>query len=228
MKGRHQVVAIPDQVAQLLERDQRNLSVPCERHHGPSDLDEPAAGQMAKVLYDYHHLNTLEILPDTPLGREDRRFRAGNYLVCLRNVHTIAVLDQDDHGVTWSWGPGELDMPHMPTMLPDGRVLLFDNGRGRGFSRVLELDPASEAIVWSYEGTPRESFFSALRGGVQRLENGNTLICESERGHVFEVTPDGEIVWDFWNPEIVDGKRKRIYRFHRLPAERVEPFLEKG
>jgi len=177
--------------------------------------------------YDYYHLNTIEILPDTPLGRKDPRFRAGNLLICLRNADLILILDQDDLSVAWSWGPDDLDLPHMPTMLENGNLLIFDNGKYRGFTRVIELDPVREKIVWEYRGDPPESFFSELRGSVQRLDNGNTLICESERGHAFEVTKEGEKVWEFWNPALKHGKRKRIYRFMRYPTSTVEPLLKK-
>ena len=171
--------------------------------------------------FDYYHLNSVEILPETPLGQQDSRFRAGNLLVCLRNVDLIVVLDQDDHSVTWSWGTDTLDLPHMPTMLPNGNILIFDNGKYRKFSRVLEIEPASGEIVWQYEGDPPESFFSKWRGSAQRLSNGNTLICESERGYVFEVTPEGEKVWEFWNPDLKGDQRKRIYRFMRVDAAQL-------
>ena len=88
-------------------------------------------------------------------------------------------------------------------------------------TRVLELEPLSQEIVWVYEGDPAESFFSMRRGSNQRLPNGNTLICESEKGHVFEVDAVGERVWEFWNPEIRDDRRKRIYRFMRVSEEEV-------
>ena len=50
--------------------------------------------------------------------------------------------------------------------------------------RVVELDPVSREIVWTYTGSPPDSFYSKWRGSNQRLPNGNTLICESEKGHV--------------------------------------------
>ncbi len=192
------------------------------RLHPASPLDTPPLASGDPLAgweqgFEYYHLNSIEALPATPLGARDPRFREGNLLVCLRNINLMAILDQDDLSVVWSWGAGELELPHMPTMIPDGNILVFDNGTYRGWSRVLEVEPLDGRIVWSYEGSPRESFFSKWRGGVQRLPNGNTLICESDRGHVFEVTPEGEIVWEFWNPEIVDSRRKRIYRFTRLP-----------
>lgn len=193
-----------------------------QKLHEPSSLDEPFAGEPPKEAFDYYHLNTVEILPETPVGQQDERFRAGNLLVCLRNVHSIVVLDQDTLTPSWSWGPGELSYPHMPTMLANGNVLIYDNGVSRQSSRVLELDPVRLEIVWSFEGDPPESFFSKRRGSNQRLPNGNTLICESEKGRVFEVDTQGELVWEFWNPEVREDRRKRIYRFMRKSEEEVQ------
>ena len=58
----------------------------------------------------------------------------------------------------------------------------------------------SDEVVWSYEGTSREPFFTAFCGTAERLANGNTLIVESDNGRAFEVTMGGEIVWEFHNP----------------------------
>ena len=198
------------------------------RHHLPSPLDQaPKRGAKAgRKPSDYYHLNSVEELPETELGQRDTRFRRGNILICLRNVNLIAVLDGQDRSVLWSWGSRELEGPHMPTMLENGHILLFDNGVQRKYSRVIEMDPVEERIVWEYRGSPPESFYSQLRGSNQRLENGNTLICEADRGHVFEVTPEGEKVWEFWNPLIEGTKRRWIYRFMRVPAERVDSLLE--
>lgn len=201
------------------------------RHHPPSPLDAPweegEQDPLKKSLtgLDYHHMNSVEILPPTPLGERDGRFRAGNILISLRNVNLVLILDQDDESVLWSWGPGELELQHMPTMVPSGNILVFDNGTYRGWSRVIEVDPISGRIVWEYKGDPPESFYSKWRGSNQRLPNGNTLISESERGHVIEVTPDQEIVWEFWNPDLRFGARKRIYRMIREPVEKIDRLL---
>jgi hypothetical protein len=196
--------------------------------HPPSQLDSP--GEWTKMLrrsYDYYHLNTVESLPATALGARDPRFRAGNLLLCLRHPALVLVVDQDTEDVVWSWGPGVLDGPHMPTLLPTGNLLIFDNGTERGWSRVIELDPTTLAIEWEYRADPPERFLSKWRGSSQRLPNGNTLICESDTGRVFEVTPAGETVWEFWNPEMKSGdRRKGIYRFLRVPVERVSWALE--
>jgi hypothetical protein len=189
-----------------------------QRWHEPSPLEKPPEEASSKK-YDYYHLNTVKVLPENPYGRTDKRFQKGNILICLRNVNCIAILDRDSKKVVWGFGTDVLDWPHMPVMLSSGNILIFDNGLHRKYSRVVEINPVSKEIVWSYEAKPKTGFFSALQGSAQRLPNGNTLICESARGHVFEVNSKGEIVWDFWNPEMKDGKRKTIYRFLRIPFD---------
>jgi hypothetical protein len=187
--------------------------------HKPLSLDTVATEKSDKK-YDYYHLNTVKLLPDNPYAKSDRRFRKGNLLICLRNVSLIAILDQVTKKVVWGYGPDELDWPHMPVMLPTGNILIFDNGIHRKFSRVVELNPMTKKIIWSYGG-PDKDFFSALQGSAQRLPNGNTLICESDKGHVFEIDPAGNIVWEFWNPELKGKSRKTIYRFLRLPLNTI-------
>jgi hypothetical protein len=67
---------------------------------------------------------------------------------------------------------------HDPDFLPNGHILLFDNrkggpGREFGFSRILEIDPATRRVVWSYVGSGQEPFYTDARGKQQPLPNGN-------------------------------------------------------
>ena len=54
--------------------------------------------------------------------------------------------------------------------------------------------------MWSYAGSEGWPFESAVRASQERLPNGNTLITEADGGRLFEVTPEGEVVWDYVNP----------------------------
>jgi hypothetical protein len=177
--------------------------------------------------YEYFHMNTVGVLPDNDLGRQDDRFRPGHLLVCFRNINLIAVLEKDTYRLLWGWGEDELQWPHHPTMLPNGHILIFDNGIHREYSRIVELDPLREVLVWEYAARPPEDFYSPTRGSCQRLPNDNTLICESDEGRVFEITADGEMVWEWLNPAIIGGHRETVYRMIRLAPERVKPLLER-
>jgi hypothetical protein len=179
----------------------------------------------APLRYDQFHMNTISMIPDNPVGRTDNRFEAGNMLICFRNVNQIAVLSGDTAEILWAWGEGNLDWPHHPTMVEGGRILVFDNGTKRGYSRLIELDPATDRIVWEYKGDPPERFFTPEKGSSQRFPNGNTLICEGDRGRCFEITRDGEIVWEWYNPAMRGKHRVQVYRMIRLDPDLVEPLL---
>ena len=178
-----------------------------------------------RKLYNYFHMNTISILPDTPLGREDARFRAGNIMICFRNVNQVVILEKDTWRVLWAWGEGELEWPHHPTMLESGNILIYDNGIHRKATRILELNPVTEAIEWMYVGDPPESFYSEQKGSAQRFPNGNTLICDADNGRSIEVTMDGEIVWEWLNPALKEDRRVQVYRMLRLAPEAVDPLL---
>jgi Arylsulfotransferase (ASST) len=117
-----------------------------------------------------------------------------------------------------------------PGMSGAGHLLVFNNGTGRpdgNYSSVDELvlpvdangnytlEPSTaylpEKPVWSYRAPKKEDFYSELISGAQRLSNGTTLICSGISGRIFEVTTEGDVVWDYMTP------------FHRGPDTRWGP-----
>ncbi|TCM15763.1 arylsulfotransferase ASST [Novosphingobium sp. PhB165] len=110
---------------------------------------------------------------------------------------------------------GQHDAHIIPKGLPGaGDLLLFDNQGAAGYpdaelatvggSRVLEIDPTTGKVVWSYTADnsdqPLWAFRSAFISSARRLPNGNTLIDEGMNGRFFQVTPAGEIVWEYVSP----------------------------
>lgn len=187
--------------------------------HGPSPAESGKED-------DFYHLNSVQVLPETDLGRRDPRFKKGNYLLCFRNVDLVLILDRETMKPVWHWGPGELDYPHMPRLLANGRILIYDNGPHRKKSRLIELDPVTKAIEWTYASS---DFYSGFRGSSQRLPNGNTFVCQADTGRLFEIDPAGNVVWEFWNPILNEGGRRRgIYRAERVPPALVAGFLDRG
>lgn len=136
---------------------------------------------------------------------------------------------------------GQHHVHMIPRGLPgEGNILLFDNGgqaglgkptpcaptgycnATRGYSRVLEINPVTLEVVWSYNDlrnfggnvealTLTNQLFSHYCSSADRLPNGNTLITEMLHGRIIEVTAEGELVWEFINP---GGK---VFRAHRYP-----------
>ncbi len=194
------------------------------------------------ALGDYLHTNTVEVLPDTPLGKKDKRFRKGNILSSQRNTNTIYIIGRDTGKVVWQWGRGELIGQHHPNMLSNGNILIYDNGgvggyprEGRFYTRLVEVNPISEKIIWEYVYDPLEyyynKFFSYKWGSVQRLPNGNTLSLDAHKGRLFEITPDGEIVWEYINPHKTQRRQEGeiriesgIYRCYRISYDEVPEF----
>jgi len=210
----------------------------CEEHLGElRDLLSPkgwdhlmdrATGQFA---FDWAHNNTLQLIPHNEAWEKERnaggpqRFKPGNIVFSYRSVDVIGVIDYPSGEIVWAWGPGVLDGQHKPHMLANGNILIFDNGTLRGWSRIIEVDPLAGKIVWEYKADPPESFFSPYISSAQRLPNGNTLICEGGRPRLFEVTPAGEIVWEFLNPYKHENGKRSIYRCLRYSPEYVRPVL---
>lgn len=170
---------------------------------------------------DVFHTNTLEIL-DGRLAHRSPAFRRGNLLLSVLTLDTVAVLDPEREEIVWAL-TGLWRKQHQPTVVGDGNLLIFDNlGAGPDRSRVLELDPFSQEVLWRYGGDPGTDLFSKTLGSVQRLPNGNTLVTESENGRALEVTPAGEIAWEFRSPHRAgddDELVAALFEMERLPPD---------
>lgn len=170
---------------------------------------------------DIFHTNGIEVL-DGHGADHSPVFAPGNIMISVLRLDTIAVVDPLQRKVVWALSAG-WKRQHEPQMLPNGRVLLFDNlGGAGGRSRVLEIDPLTKQVHWEFSGTRDNAFHSAECGAAYRLPNGNTLIVESLNGRAFEVTRHKKIVWEFYNPHRA-GKKKQLiatlFDVVRLPLD---------
>ena len=172
-------------------------------------------------LEEWTHGNTVFELPN------------GDILTSFRDLSTIAIVDRASGEFTWRYGAPNLAQQHAPVGLENGHILVFDNGTRRSdafmpYSRVLEIDPATDEVVWRYEEKQNVDFFAPHLSSAQRLPNGNTLICEGTFGRFFEVTAEGETVWEYVNPFFASppGKpdkpvRNAVFRAYRYSAEQI-------
>lgn len=150
-----------------------------------------------------------------PLHRNSNRWSNGHintvaplrdhkYLVSSKSRNLIFILDRHSRSVVWHYQNDAMGGQHDAQMLDNGHILLFANGTYAGdlhHSQVWEIDPATDKIVWRYRARKNPmSFFSPMIGGCQRLHSGNTLICEGAKGCLFEVTPEGDVVWEYVSP----------------------------
>lgn len=174
-----------------------------------------------KGEFDILHTNHVEVF-DGSLADKNPIFAKGNLLISPRNTHTVIIANPKTEEIVWAWGSSQLIFPHHPTVTDAGTILVFNNGTKSSGSQVVEVDPATNDIVWTYG--PTEGFYSQMRGSNIRLRNNNTLITESDTGYVFEVTPEGKVVWEFRNPHVKKRKKLRmaIWRMARIDPSELE------
>ena len=187
---------------------------------------------------DWLHTNTLEVLPD------------GDILLSFRNLNMIAVVEKSTGKFRWKWGTDHLVGQHHPNMIENGNIVVYDNGSDggvdagyppvyRSYTRLLEVNPKTEQIVWQYAYLPdnwvrthhshhymahqMSLFFSRAWGSVQRLPNGNTLSLDSVGSRLFEITEEGNIVWEYVSPYgprgIGEWMINNVYRCYRIACE---------
>jgi hypothetical protein len=156
----------------------------------------------------------------------------GNLLVSFRNISTVVKIDRSSGRVLWKLGAPPLSGQHAPVPLRNGNILIFDNGPTRldqtfPFSRVIEVNPATNEIVWEYHDANPQGFYSDRISNAQRLPNGNTLINEGMFGRFFEVTPAGEVVWEYVNPYFgpptapAARQTNNVFRIYRYTEEEM-------
>ncbi len=178
---------------------------------------------------DVMHTNTIELIEEGDLPEDYQGpLRENSLILSMRAIDLVCILDLDDNSIYWAesdlWS-----MQHQPTLLENGNILVFDNQGHGAVSTVLEFSPETREVVWLYRGSDEAVFYTAGAGSCQRLENGNTLITESMPGRAFEVTPEGEIVWEFYNPNRAGLNNELIatlFEMVRIPEDFPMDWLE--
>ena len=165
--------------------------------------------------WDHMHANAIAML-EPHMADQFPLFKPGSMLVSLRNLNIVAVIDPVSEKVVWAYN-GLWQGQHSPAFMPNGHIVLFDNygqvdgsakkDNERKFSRIIEFDPASYQVAWSYTGAADKPFYSYVYGRVQPLENGHFFVTETLSGRLFELTREGGIVWEYTLPPVFKKKR---------------------
>jgi hypothetical protein len=149
-------------------------------------------------------------------------------MVSMVGPSAVFVLDHKTFKPKWGiWG--HTTNQHDPDFLKNGQIRIFDNNGNRneaeGKTKIVDIDPATLKTGWTYKGTREEPFYSINRGSQQTLPNGNVLITESTGGRIFEITPEGEIVWEFVSRALEGNSIGLVNWAKRYNRENL-PFLE--
>ena len=197
-----------------------------------------------KTVWEWHAAHDMDMnqFPLSPVAKREEYAHAntifpcpnGDMIINWRYNNTMAMIDRNTKQVKWHLNNTDYGQHHDVQMLDNGNILFFANGANthqfgpENGSRVVEVDPKTNEEVWSYKGTPPRSFMSWFISGCQRLKSGNTLICEGLWGRLFEVTPNGEIVWDYTSPFVMDRPHPAythnncIFRCYRYASDSPE------
>lgn len=137
----------------------------------------------------------------------DILYRWGNPITYGQNGQKFLY---DPHDVHWI-DSGKVDA---------GKLMIFNNGKNRGWSTVDIISTPVDsngnyslsgsiygpsAIEWSYADPTPTNFYAQRISGAQRLENGNTLICDGPDGYFFEIDSAQQKVWEYINPVTNSG-----------------------
>jgi hypothetical protein len=157
--------------------------------------------------------------------------RDGNYIMSLRSLSQVRKIDATTGATLWILGEkgqftflndalGGPTKQHSVRVLPDGHLLMYDNGvdhpvqESRAVEYALDLQNMTATLVWEYRHSP--AIFTNIVGYVQRLQSGNTLVAFGAAGVVNEVSPTGNRLWE--GTLLVDGTPTLFYRARRIAS----------
>ena len=177
----------------------------CQRlTNGNTFIGECNGGRLIEVAPDGRIVKEVRLLPEGKDGghtymRNARRLNNGHYLVTHYGEGVVSEYDAEGKLVRSIPAAGG---PHSVVRLPNGNTLITC-GDQKGGSRVFEVD-ADGKTVWEVAGEELPGISLKFIAGVQRLPNGNTVICNwlghgqfGKAPHLIEITPDKRVVWTF-------------------------------
>jgi outer membrane protein assembly factor BamB len=177
----------------------------CQRlANGTTFIGECNAGRLLDVDPAGKIVREIKLLPEGKDGghlymRNARRLANGHTLVTHNGDQVVREYDPQGKVVREIPATGG---PHSVIRLANGNTLIACGDRPGG-SRVFEVDPAGKT-VWEVKETELPDIRLYFMAGLQRLPNGNTVICNwlghgnlGKAPHIIELTPDKKVVWTF-------------------------------
>lgn len=186
----------------------------CNAVNFNADLDQ--------IVFSSPHISEIFIIDHSTTTAEaaghtgGRYGRGGDFLYRWGNPHNYLRGDSTDqklfgqHDVRWIEdgfpGAGHLSLYNNLVPGPDSinHSEIFEietpvNAEG-SYTMLSDGTYGPESPSWTYAAPDTLSLFSPFTSGAMRLKNGNTFILQGAAGRMLEVTSDGEIVWEYWNP----------------------------
>jgi hypothetical protein len=146
---------------------------------------------------DWSHINDVDRVDD------------GEYLLSVRNMDEVVLVNRSTDSVDWRLGSdgnhSVLYEQHNPQYIEseDGTptVLVADSENDRVVEyELVEAGDGSGNAEWERTWTLGANGSLNWPRDADRLPNGNTLVTDSLNHRVLEVTPGGEVVWEYYAP----------------------------
>ena len=172
------------------------------------DLDQIAfSSRFMSEIYIIDHSTTTEEAASHEGGNSgkggDFLYRWGNPQIYNRGNNNDQILD-DQHSINW-----------IPEGFPgEGNLILFNNRHNNNESAGLEFEPplmedgnytilgtepyGPAEPTWTYH--PGPGWHTNVQGGAFRLSNGNTLLTVCDDSEIYEVSYEGDVVWEYDYP----------------------------
>ena len=176
-----------------------------------------------QIAFSSYYLNEIFIIDHSTTSEEasghsgGKYGKGGDFLYRWGNPQNYRQGDSTNqklhsqHDIRWieKGMPGEGNLTVFNNDVPMGRDSL-------NYSAIYEFSPIKNSkgdyirmedgrygpkdVLWQYIAPDTLSFYGSFVSGAQRMQNGNTFINEGPKGRFFEVSPKGEIVWEYLNP----------------------------
>lgn len=178
----------------------------CQRlPNGNTFIGECSAGRLLEVNPSGQIVKEIRLVPagqdaGHAYMRNARQLPNGGYLVAHYGLQVVREYDANGKLVREIPAPGG---PHSVIRLPNGNTLIASADMGGATARVFEVTPEGKT-VWQVSGDELPGVSLKFMAGMQRLSNGNTVLCNwlghghiGQTADIIEVTPDKKVVWTF-------------------------------
>lgn len=181
----------------------------CQRlKNGNTFIGECNSGRLLEVTPLGKIVKEVRILPDSmkdgghSFMRNARCLANGNFLVAHYGLKVVREYTPKGKIIWEVKVPGG---PHTAIRLPNGNTLISEADAKKD-PHVYEFNKAGE-IVWEVSNADLPDKPFKFLGGMQRLPNGNTIICNwlghnnqfGTAPHILEITKDKKVVWTYSN-----------------------------
>lgn len=150
---------------------------------------------------EYTHSNAFKEIPLNDLYPQVPYLKPGNYILGLNCLGLFLFLDKTLKKIegVYHYQKHSSCNTHDAQVLKNGHILHlvnFENIPGDGV-RLVELNPLTNEIVWSFKNPFSDKNLSNIKGSIQALPNGNILYIDhgqTDNKAVVEMSRSGQVV----------------------------------